>query len=72
MKTLEIGGIQIGKEIVNALDIGVISDGKTDCSGIINAFLSSKEMQIKHYSFLKVNTISRILSMLMKIFAVST
>jgi hypothetical protein len=43
MKTLEIGGIQIGKEIVNALDIGVISDGKTDCSGIINAFLSSKE-----------------------------
>lgn len=43
MKTLEIGWIQIGKEIVNALDIGVISDGKTDCSGIINAFLSSKE-----------------------------
>ena len=43
MKTLGIGGIQIGKEVVNALDIGVISDGKTDCSGIINAFLSSKE-----------------------------
>ena len=43
MNTLLIGGIQIGKEVVNALDIGVISDGKTDCSGIINRFLNSKE-----------------------------
>ena len=43
MNTLPMGGIQIGKEVVNALDIGVSSDGKTDCSGIINAFLNSKE-----------------------------
>lgn len=31
------------KKKVNALDIGVINDGKTDCSEIINNFLSDKK-----------------------------
>lgn len=33
----------IFKKKVNALDIGVINDGKTDCSEIINSFLSNKK-----------------------------
>jgi hypothetical protein len=31
------------KDIINALDIGVIDDGKTDCSVIINGFLNNEE-----------------------------
>lgn len=58
MNTLLMGGIQIGKEVVNVLDIGVISDGKTDCSGIINVFLNSKEnANKKAISFEKIKNL---------------
>lgn len=43
MKTLQMGSIQTGLKLVNALDIGMINDGKTDCSKIINEFLSNKK-----------------------------
>ena len=43
MNTLQMGSIQIGTKLVNALDIGIINDGKTDCSEIINEFLIDKK-----------------------------